>query len=227
MPQESALLISRLKSVLRLSFIPPRRYTPNRSASLAIMAFWCASKRDPMREWPDRGFATKSTKAAFAAASHHVLRARDALTTPRAFAPHENCERPPSPLHGMRVAAGGRSAALWTLPSPPPRPRKMGRPPAPCAPRDARNHLRNFLPRAYRRRRARRWMSDALVDGADRNGIALRFAVGDRVRCRIFDNGGGTVVGAGVSTGCRARWWVVELHLGGAHRRPRFTHRTW
>ena len=34
-------------------------------------------------------------------------------------------------------------------------------------------------------------------------------------------------VGAGVSTGCRARWWVVELHLGGAHRRPRFTHRTW
>ena len=33
-------------------------------------------------------------------------------------------------------------------------------------------------------------------------------------------------VGAGVSTGCRARWWVVELHLGGAHRRPHFTHHT-
>jgi len=109
----------------------------------------------------------------------------------------------------MRVAAGGRPAALWTLPSPPPRPRKMGRPPAPCAPRDARNHLRNFLPRAYRRRRARRWMSDALVDGADRNGIALRFAVGDRVRCRIFDNGGGTVVGR-----CRSFNWMPGTVVG-------------
>ena len=39
------------------------------SASLAIMAFGCASKREPMREWPDRPFAMKSTKAAFAAAS--------------------------------------------------------------------------------------------------------------------------------------------------------------
>ena len=52
-------------------------------------------------------------------------------------------------------------------------------------------------------------MSDALVDGADRNGIALRFAVGDRVRCRIFDNGGGTVVGR-----CRSFNWMPGTVVG-------------
>ena len=44
----------------------------------------------------------------------------------------------------MRAAIVARRATLAAAAAPARAAEKMGRPPAPCAPRDARNHLRNF-----------------------------------------------------------------------------------
>ena len=64
---------------------------------------------------------------------------------------------------------------------------------------------RNFLiigsPPPPRPQRAAPPMSEALLDVADRNGTALRFAVGDRVLCRVGGGHGGAADGSPIDCG--------------------------